>query len=605
LLAALGGWLIAHPFLGIHQDGRLYALQALATIHPDSIGGDIFLRYASQDEYTFFSPLYGAAISRLGVEDAARLLVAAGQAWWIVAAAWLVRSLTPGVRSWLALLLVAFVPLGYAAYFTLAVGEGFVTPRLYAECITLTALALWLHDRRPAAVALQLIAFAVHPLMAMAGALLLAVLALGRRGIPVVAAVVLAGTALVIIVSRVSPAGPLQPIDDAWLAMISNRTPIVTPDRWDAGYWGRLTLALAVLLLAARFSRDAGIAQLCGAAATVLALGVAVTLAGAWAFPTVLLAQGQAWRWTWLPLLLCLVTAASIVPQLWATESGQRPALLLAAAALLAGPPAGLWLSGAVLLLAALPRSVTSAAHRPLRVVAAALLVVAIILWLQRMAGLPRALLDASGGAGDVRDSLRGWLEDGVLGGLAAWTLFEALRRMRGGGLAVAAGGGVLLLGLWYAAPLWLRDYYSNEAHAAFQSWRDAIPADAEVLWGKDPVLTWSLLERRSFVSTDQTAGAVFSREATMVMRQRASEAAAIVPSSMIFAGTYNAVWKPSASALVEGCRAAPQLDFVVTNAPLGLPESAPVVRFPSSDESGDLLHLYACAGLRQVDPVS
>ena len=97
---AVASWFISRPYEGIYHDARLYTLQALGRLHPQSLGQDVFLRFGSQDAFTLFSPIYAAAIRVLGVEDAARLLTLLGHAWWF-AAAYLVarRLLGPSVTQ--------------------------------------------------------------------------------------------------------------------------------------------------------------------------------------------------------------------------------------------------------------------------------------------------------------------------------------------------------------------------------------------------------------------------------------------------------------------------------------------------------------------------
>jgi hypothetical protein len=409
------------------------------------------------------------------------------------------------------------------------------------------------------------------------------------------------GTLATVAVSRFWETGVLRPIDQGWLDLIAHRTPIVTPESWDLVFWSRLILAATVLLLACRYPLRPGAARLPGAALTVLILGIAVAMTGAWAFPTVLLAQGQAWRWAWLPMVLAVMAVPVLSSFIWRTCAEQRPTLLLGAAALLAGPPAGLILSVTAAFTAILPKRVLAASASVLRVLSVSLLLIALALWLQTFSRLPRTLLGLTIESGATQAALSGWFDDGVLGGIAAWIIFDLIRRFHSPVLASIVGAGVLVTGACYSAPLWMRDHYSNQAHADFQSWRNVMPPDAEVLWGKDPVVVWSLLERRSFLSTDQTAGAVFSREATMHMYRRASESAAIMPSSVVFSGMYNAVWKPSVPALLAGCRSAADLDFVVTNEPLDLPEAAPPVEFPRDDSAREVLRLYSCETLRAI----
>src|SRR5271166_4999075 len=54
ILAAI--WLLTHRYGGITNDAQLYAIQALASIHP-GLGNDLYLGNVSQDHYTLLTPL--------------------------------------------------------------------------------------------------------------------------------------------------------------------------------------------------------------------------------------------------------------------------------------------------------------------------------------------------------------------------------------------------------------------------------------------------------------------------------------------------------------------------------------------------------------------
>lgn len=82
-LLLLGIWLFAHPWGGIYGDAQLYALQALRHLHPDVYGNDLFFFSGSQDDYTFFSPLYAALIGLLGLHAATLALLLAAYVLWM------------------------------------------------------------------------------------------------------------------------------------------------------------------------------------------------------------------------------------------------------------------------------------------------------------------------------------------------------------------------------------------------------------------------------------------------------------------------------------------------------------------------------------------
>src|ERR1017187_2693833 len=74
MLATL--WALTHRYQGFARDGELYAVQALARIRTQ-LGGDLYLQNTSQDQFTFFSPIYASLIKVFGLQSAELLLFSA------------------------------------------------------------------------------------------------------------------------------------------------------------------------------------------------------------------------------------------------------------------------------------------------------------------------------------------------------------------------------------------------------------------------------------------------------------------------------------------------------------------------------------------------
>ena len=64
-------WILIHPYRGLEHDSVLYAVLALARLHPAALGHDLFVRYGTQDNFTIFSPVFAAMIRAVGLEPAA------------------------------------------------------------------------------------------------------------------------------------------------------------------------------------------------------------------------------------------------------------------------------------------------------------------------------------------------------------------------------------------------------------------------------------------------------------------------------------------------------------------------------------------------------
>ena len=144
MLVAL--WLLIRGYHGLSGDGQIYAFQALARIHPQ-LATDLYLQNTSQDQFTIFSPLYAWFIGNLGLADAARLLSVLFTAW-LFAAAWsLVRTIAGRDAAWLAAALLLIVAGDYGGSGVFRLSEQFMTARLPAEALIVTALACHVQGR--------------------------------------------------------------------------------------------------------------------------------------------------------------------------------------------------------------------------------------------------------------------------------------------------------------------------------------------------------------------------------------------------------------------------------------------------------------------------
>ena|SRR5215831_2571108 len=167
LLLAL--WMVQHVHGGIWHDAKIYTLQALARLTPETLGGDLFLRFDSQDRFTIFSSLYGRAIHWWGIVTAPAVVLFVGQCGFCAGLVLFARRILPDRLVWLAVALVMLVPYTYGAHKVFYVVEDFVTPRLWAEALVLAALGMALGRRFVVTVILLVLAALLHPIMAAAG----------------------------------------------------------------------------------------------------------------------------------------------------------------------------------------------------------------------------------------------------------------------------------------------------------------------------------------------------------------------------------------------------------------------------------------------------
>ncbi len=133
-------WLLMHGYHGLTGDGQIYAFQAFARLRPQ-LTADLYLQNTSQDQFTLFSPLYAWFIGLLGLENAARLLTLLFTLWFLAAAWSFARTVTGHDAAWLAVALLLIIAGDYGASGVFRILDPFLTARLPAEALTITALA--------------------------------------------------------------------------------------------------------------------------------------------------------------------------------------------------------------------------------------------------------------------------------------------------------------------------------------------------------------------------------------------------------------------------------------------------------------------------------
>ncbi len=601
-LAAI--WLASHPWAGVIHDGVIYAAQALSHVRPAIFGGDVFFASGSQDDYTVFGRLYGELTARIGLSEASRLLWGLSQVlWFAVALSWVRRTIP---ARWLlpAAALVFALPRYYSSDLILRVAEPFLTARSFAEPLTIACLLAFVLGRRVAGIMLLCAAAAVHPLMAMPGVVIAALLHLPHDSKSWCRFVLLPGAAAMAVVYLLLGAGVLSRIDEPWYETIRLWNPIVAVDEWRMVAWVRMLLPLCVLEASARVVGGSW-GRVWRATAVCAAIGLGLSVFACWT-RWELGIQVQPWRFGWIAVWaapLAAVMAATTVAPGCATRS-----VVLLTAIPVTVLTMQEWASG-VSLLAILYLCLLGAVEyaggsenrmaRRLATAFAAVLTLAAL-------GFAVALYVAFSRMTDpvsLSDIPFRLLAGEQFGWFVLPALALAVRRLPGRTgsrtlvrLSVAAGLVVALMGIdgRSRADAALEDLIRS----GLPGWSQVIPEDATVFWPEHGTQVWLALQRRNFVSPRQISGAVFSRETGMLVRRRM---AAMGPIAGSDAGSSFRVRGPSLSAtrsarsdLVAAC-IDPELDFVAL--PVDLGESAAP---PYLDPATERHHfLYRCAEFR------
>jgi hypothetical protein len=598
-LLGIATWALSHSYRGLFHDAGLYALQALARLHPDSLAEDVFLKFGSQDGFTVWSPVYAAVSRLLGVELAGATLTLALQ-WALLAGAWmLARAVMPLSMAMFGVAVLIAVPGDYGSDRIFTCIEPFLTPRMAGEALVLGSLAAALWQRKALAVSLGIAGVLVHPIMAMAGACALVLLYLGKSkplftgGAAIVGFIALATAAFVM------PAGEWGRFDAHWLALVENRSPYLFIAHWQIDDWSRAAVTLATLGVGFRVLPNDRARTLSLIALTTVLTGLALTFVACDLLHLVFLTQLQPWRWQWLGTVVAAVLLPEIVRTLWqnaATEeqtTEQRTTALLLISAWVFGSDAyALFASTAALAALVLLRKLKPSEARWVFLGACGLGVIAVA-W--RVAtnleftdayyldpNIPLWLRRASS-----------FMHDGTAPIAAVALAFWLARRGRTALILVGALAGAGCLAsfpqIWTS---WTTREFPPQQLARFAGFRERIPPGAEVFWPESPVAVWVLLQRPSYLSVIQTSGMVFSRRSALELERRADALAGAINSGSFMSWSAGTAMTLSQQQLKQTCDTG-AFEYLVTAADLGV---APIAEVPSVlGPASKKIRLYHC----------
>lgn len=526
-LLVIGIWLICHPFKGIIHDSRLYVTQLLNALEPEVFSRDLYFTFGSQDDLSLFSSLFAPLIDLLGPSPTAIFMVAVGQALWL-SGAWALALRLGSNRTavTVGLVLVAAMSPFYGGWQLISYGEGFFTPRLIAEGISLWLLWALVSRRFALAAALALVAALLHPLVAMATLVVVFwyLVLQDRRWIALAGAGVAAAFLLACL--DIAPFGAfLRTMDAEWLAVVEQRNIFVFPALWRLGDWAWLGLVASTPLAAAALL-DGWRLRLMVAGTLAGLSGVAVAHLGADMLNNVLLTQLQVWRTLWLMHVLAYLAAGILLVQLWRLKTDGLAVIALIVLSWLVTqllfPVAGLMLGITAYAIAVL-RLLGRLQPLPFVVRAGAVI----------LSGLFIAFLVVCRAVYFLK---RGAL---IPGDPSFWEIYGNITVIE------VAAAAVFVLGLWRlksdtlrrGLPLILlvvvvagvaswdrRSRVTQEMTAAtpYPPFDAALPRDAQIFWEGDVRGAWLLMRRVSYFSMAQGSGLLFRRLTALEFAERA-----------------------------------------------------------------------------------
>jgi hypothetical protein len=524
MLATL--WLLVRGYQGLTGDAQIYAFQALARIH-SQFAADLYLQNTSQDRFTMFSPLYAWCIGWLGLEQAARLLTVLFTVW-LLAAAWsLARAISGRDAAWLATACLLIVAGDYGGAGVFRLLEPYLTARLPAEAMIVSALACHVRGTQRLGLALAIAALFVHPLMALPGCLLLICLWLPLR-VDVMGAIagVLAALGMAVAAAALPAAAQAVTImDPPWLKVVQERSQFLFLQLWSVHDWELNARPFIYLGFTAIVIQDMSVRKLCAAAALVGAAGLAVALIGGVIGPMAILVQGQAWRWVWIAVFMGALLLPATALAVWRDPTCGPLCALLMLCGWSVSALGTVCLSLALALWVLRP-NLGAGAPRYCRCAAVAL-GAGIVAWVATEIwgivshrALPPGHL--ASGAAHLRD-IFGSRAPAALGAALLWW---GIRASRVNWVPIAVCIALLAMSVLIlpAAFRQARNVGSAADRDEFADWANAIPPTATVLVAPARDVggfVWFTLLRPNYLAVDQSAGVVFSRATALEILRR------------------------------------------------------------------------------------
>jgi len=514
LIVAL--WMVTRPYQGIVEDSRFYTVEALSALSPGRFDHDLYFQFGSQGRFTIFPLLYKPLIAFFGLAGGNIALIVAAQCLWVSGLSYLAFVL---FRDWKLTIMAAaaaiLLPSGYLLHY----GEPFVTPRSFAEALTLWGLAGLLKGHPIRALTVLGVSMLIHPLMTLPGLAVWFLYQAKRWPILWLIAVGIVAAVCALALVGIQPFSRLfVRFDPAWFEIIRTRENFCFVGLWGLGQWlpilGSFALGGFEFSLATPRERDVLTPVL-----AVGAGGVLVSFLGGDLLHNVLLFDIQTWRSLWLLVLVANLFAVKTFLH-FAGTNPSRMAVGLVASAL------GLMVisqfftaeamgAAALLITAMFVGCWEWTTKRPispaLRVLVALLIGCSLgVILVGARLGMNSIHLDPT----DFWKSLRALgLSLGI--SIAIWLfLFQPeilpLKKSQSVLLLVAALGLALIAGWqWDQRTPWTRFVDTADPPPDLVA---SLPARAPIYWENDVAVPWFLLRRSSHFSCAQGTGVLFSR---------------------------------------------------------------------------------------------
>ncbi len=525
LLFCAALWVACHPYPGIVGDSHIYLGRVLADLDPSGVGRDMIFVHDGQFKFTLFPLVMRSLVTHLGAWRAAEILAALACLSWFAAAYAFARQLVAGRALWLMLVFLCVLPHGYGNHMFVP-AEALAVPRPFAEAAVLASFAALIAGRMFLAIGFTLIGFALHPIMALPGLIVLTVMYVRdwravAVGVALILVLVLAAWAGLSLFGRL-----FVTVDPEWLDLLFKLDPYLFPTHWSLADFSPFAVQTATIAIAASLLMT--VPRRLFLASLVVGLGghVVAIIAGD-ILHNLLAIQVQTWRSAWLLAVMgqCAYALCAIRLSTGEMQAGQRRATL---ALLTLG-----WFGNLSLFLA-LPVAASALILHLIRLAKPLSPRTVVIVWIISLSLILSAYADIltnflrfvlrmpSGGGLGLLYALR----MDVLALPLCLAIFLWWRTPPRVQISPALRGAALLVCGVAAAAIWSsrsppgHDFETMQVPPEFAAILAGRPG--EILWVDAKSETWQVLGRPQWGSAQQSVSVVFSRPLAMLWRERA-----------------------------------------------------------------------------------
>lgn len=611
LLIAITFWLLTQSYFGIRHDGILYAAQAYKKLSPAAFNHDIFFRYGSQDEYSFFGLLYSQLIKLFGLEYAAIFgTLLANILFFISVYSLLSVCLEKKIAALKAASGLFFLDLHYGAMKIFSVSENFFTARSLAEPLVLFSLSAMLSKRYYSAAFLTTLALIFHPLMTLPSILVaffyfllsqhtkIKTTSIRVRQAVILLSIALFSTPVILALTGVAPFNKLfSYYDPTWYALVERYNGFVLASFWELKDWSVVlidVLVIAYYLITQPHSKSLKI-FLKSILISCALLFITWIIAGSF-LHNVLLTSLQLWRCQWLLhiLSICLLTRLILC---WPSGSTQYLGFILIALSLaMVKYTAAILLPLVSCVLISNPKTIYSPKTiKYLSISLTTVLIFSLALgWQEKTSALNNLYPDTES---------HNFLASGMPWGLVLLTVIylythKKLRTYYFVTLSVVGFCVVIALAHWDRRSEWQKNIEKKIASNNATPFNKHLAATDQIYWPEQIMGTWFLLQRANYFHSTQASGALFNRSTAIEFSQREDRLDVLRKQSVI-CNIYNSLTasedcNPDEHLLHELCEGKNSPDKLIFQAPI---ENAPMLdsidfSLPSRKRT---LYLYSC----------